>query len=1496
MDDNQPSGGAWNITGVLYQILGTLKAVAYYTLYPTTTEPVLVAEPRGGDLHEIGVAERQVSQFKTITNDSTWSLAKIVDDVFPDLYLAVDEPPLSRRSRYLFVTNGRIGRWARALEFFRDLGQRTPTAGRELDDLDDVTPLKFAQEYEGTERALVVRVVERVRKHGSAPSEPYATTVTKVWDLLSHFEFHGEQSNDEADAHIERMLRSMGVAPADVRRTRAALIGFVVDLSTHGSARFKPYELLGVAGLTGVPLSRREANAATALRLFLDDVRRAGFAPASRIERSFEIDAYCRGICFSGVSGQGKSSAMTAAAEQIASEYDHLLVFVPAAGSADEDFRKASEKVSREVLQRAETSSLVSLAQDAGELLAANGRPWLTIVVDNVQSSEEAAGLLASARDRDRVRILFTAPVSVADGLRADSVQIIPVRDFTTPELREFLAQHDWDWSDIPLDLRRVIHRPLLARLFVSVAGDANWNGTTEYALYEAYWDRLRSGLQADYPMDRVVLQKLAFGVACDEIAYPWTASTLHDAGVTDDMRRRLERAGWFQREKEGGASIWHDRLLNWAVAEAVTAELRNGTSSVQQVAELVAEFVPKFGGTRFGYVPMDVLWILMGDPSVPTSDVLGVVRRLEQRTAFELSSLYEDLVPSLGDRATPVLLARAQEIGPEDYVKARLFAGSLWRATSGGLPRAAVDSLLSHPKVRVQDVGLRYLVRHPRPELLDTIWTLHVTRKELKGTDWLVAYRVGYAALAAAVSLRPEWLRSRILEADPAVEPVSDLAYLLAGLGNADGAQLWRELKPHLLENVSKPRSLARCIHAYKDADELDRLVAWLVESNDLTGAAAFAALVNLDADRALQELSQLDLLDLSSARFWWLPWLILADGARAGEVLCRRIADADIQGLRLFANLYSECTDLMDPPTVEAFLQTFVRLIPLEPKNSSGLTLLDSAVRMLADCASLAQLRIFENHRGDEVEQALTNLAYAWVGEDTVASARDLEALLTILQRIGGHGYIDVVRASLRQLRGDEFTSVIEIAEACVSEVAAELCGVFDRFIDTESMSAAHRLAFYALRLLASIGDRERVLSAAMKREHNVEIDIPSLLADHEAISDARFTALEERLIRATGEERERIAYALGFTSHPRAVDVLAHLGGTAADEALARTASFAMDALAENNVGADAEHILSKTDTHVRLRSLLRIGTKGARDAAELALLEVNEATRDLLDYAAALLDDTRGPRVGAWMWSQLQMKPAVAWRHAWWRALRYVPDAREFLIEHATGDLDEVRVDATSVLIEVHRAYGTAAAERAMRQQVPNHASLSMPLLLADASRAATFLCDHIVAEDDELCRMEIGRAFRKAPNAVLELLPTMFASTDADVRRAACEIAGWLDRNPHDGDLRRLTMNDSSSAVQQAAMDAIRRQASFTAAHELLGALASATGMQAFTYADAITEIADPFVIEADSDSLCVWPIIAKQPLLLRLHLEEKLDKRAKAVNERAMRKSKDRRE
>jgi hypothetical protein len=113
----QPGGSA-NINGILYQILGTLEWASRIQLSDASREGEEISQARliiepsggGGDARICASDRRRVGQWKTKSDGGPWSLQRVIDEVIPDLYRAVDAHLLDDHSECLFITEGKRGR------------------------------------------------------------------------------------------------------------------------------------------------------------------------------------------------------------------------------------------------------------------------------------------------------------------------------------------------------------------------------------------------------------------------------------------------------------------------------------------------------------------------------------------------------------------------------------------------------------------------------------------------------------------------------------------------------------------------------------------------------------------------------------------------------------------------------------------------------------------------------------------------------------------------------------------------------------------------------------------------------------------------------------------------------------------------------------------------------------------------------------------------------------------------------------------------------------------------------------------------------------------------------------------------------------------------------------------------------------------------------------------------------------------------------------------
>jgi len=156
----------------------------------------------------------------------------------------------------------------------------------------------------------------------------------------------------------------------------------------------------------------------------------------------------------------------------------------------------------------------------------------------------------------------------------------------------------------------------------------------------------------------------LAGSIVKVNVRYPWPYDFARDAGLNDEALRRLESIGWLRRGRRGDVEIWHDRLLNWAVAEWLIDQRCTNQIAQSDLAELLCRMYqnqPTLAGKRLGYVSMDYLWLACDPENAVQQDVSILLQALEEHPSYggDPEAFYTALVPTLGERIYPALRER---------------------------------------------------------------------------------------------------------------------------------------------------------------------------------------------------------------------------------------------------------------------------------------------------------------------------------------------------------------------------------------------------------------------------------------------------------------------------------------------------------------------------------------------------------------------------------------------------------------------------------------------------------------------------------------------------------------------------------------------------------------------------------------------------------------------------------------------------------------------
>jgi hypothetical protein len=659
-----PRGGSATVNGILYQMLWSLLRALKMHIRECDRSPldnsieraVLILEPSqgGGDVQEWAGRRRIVEQLKAKSGGGTWSLTDVVKEVLPDLYLARDAA--FPETEYRFVTEGRMGRWGDVCRFFQGLKARSNAGVDVLGQLDDHKPISFQRGTAAagsterpfwplakyTEKSLFERIVEEVRERKAVrDAETVKQTRQGVWELLANFTFDSDKTMDAVRREVDTILLALVVTQEGLVEKRQAMLTGLAEQATQGGARIEAQAFLRGYDLDATPLTAWAVLRQRAAGCLDGDLRRAGYAPDLDV-RTAKVDDLAKTwrpgpplLAIAGDSGVGKSWLLYALARLLTAGQG-LVILIDARGDGDSDCQRAADLFWTRIKGNEDSRSLERTAARRRELVHPHAEEWLTLLIDGVRSHHEARQLAKLPWEEWQIRLTCTCLPEVARTLKAearDRCLVHDVEDFSLRELHEYLdLRLEGAWGGIPHDVRQTLRRPLLARLYCELAPPEGWVPANEYELYSRCWARLRKGEQGDHPLDVVPLQRLALGVL-DGDNYPWTVGQLHAAGVSDEVLSRLCRVGWLQPAPPAHFQVWHDRLLNWAVAEAICEQHQARAMDLPTLCTRLRRlyYSPLEGVARpLGYVPMDVAWLLADPDQNADEAVEAIIEALE--------------------------------------------------------------------------------------------------------------------------------------------------------------------------------------------------------------------------------------------------------------------------------------------------------------------------------------------------------------------------------------------------------------------------------------------------------------------------------------------------------------------------------------------------------------------------------------------------------------------------------------------------------------------------------------------------------------------------------------------------------------------------------------------------------------------------------------------------------------------------------------------------
>ena len=446
------AGGPAAINGFLYQILKHLHWLASARIEGqvsgagVTGDARIILEPRdGGDARLQGQSVYLVEQYKT-RPDGTWSVQSIIDDVLPDLRLAVPEP-LPSEAEYRFVTNGRGGR----LDSFRKFLEAVQKVDRP-EDLDSASKHSFGTNLPNTFRELFDHILSETKRDAERQR---ADAAASVLHLLKRFRMDFSVSAESTAEQVDKWLRPMCAKVGAEVEKRMQLFGTLMDQLSVGEAEI-PIDavdrILIKAGLNPES-AHRLSQLDQLLRGILDrecaavgynaslDVRQPPAWPAGK--SVLAVTAGGLGAKEGPGSGEGKTWQLLACLRASA-QADHPVVWVrwEKGRGADDTLNKAANVVWQECLGFSDSVTILGLANWYRSMAPSAAMPWLTIAIDDVQD-KEVARELASRRWEDwGVRLAMSVPPDVAAVLAnqpGDRVHVHPLDRFSITEVNDLL-------------------------------------------------------------------------------------------------------------------------------------------------------------------------------------------------------------------------------------------------------------------------------------------------------------------------------------------------------------------------------------------------------------------------------------------------------------------------------------------------------------------------------------------------------------------------------------------------------------------------------------------------------------------------------------------------------------------------------------------------------------------------------------------------------------------------------------------------------------------------------------------------------------------------------------------------------------------------------------------------------------------------------------------------------------------------------------------------
>ena len=1021
LDVNATTPGRRAIAGFVLQILRSIRLGLDMTLTFLSLDEgdqmTLHLEPsEGSDVQVTGRARDIVEQIKMRNDAGRWTTGEVASKVVPDLLRAVD---FGRDQEFRFVSNNAKG-LGRLQDYLASRGSPTKRHKWGNSNLS-------RQEFE-------FKIAQ------SAGLDGVTMELRHLLDNLKIEIMDPNNTEEEIDAALAPLLKP-GDAPSD---KRFQLIGQLTTLSTSGAV-LTPTDLFSLISPDAHRLLAHIQSLPALLAQHVDeDAQLIGYVKAEQARRALpEVTAGF--AVLSGESGQGKTWTLAQLAFAQIARGELAIVTRSPASLAD-----VEKLINERVWQPAHAGSaaLGVIEKHLGDAFRNEGGNWLTVYIDDVQDRTFAGNLARAKWEKLGIRTIISAQPRIAELLRSiREVEVIEVGNFTSADLLRYLRNHgrEEELETMPDDVFELLLKPVHASVFVQLPKRESWSGASEYELFSSYWNHaaLLSRDQPDHPGDKSALSALAGRLTSGQSNYPWRVPELYAVGLDDKAILRLEQVGLLRRPVPDRIVFSADRMLNWAVAEALAERIQAEDLTPAQ-AEALLNSVKSLEtkqkeriGNRLGYVFFDALWLVAEacEPEFLADLIWEHVARLPQEHRAEAQ--WRDGFGSIGIRILPALELLAQRAFDEETDWDIPSHMPIALVAIADIEPKAVEAVIARqvasPIDREVTMGLRTARLIPAAAALDAMWAVHLPRARAvrapteqsdvgARSNNLTSYSLSSDALHTAVSADPAWLDAKLAtETDPVA--IDQLLWLLEderAINHDVAVEMWTRHRERIAGLYPVPSSaLIEAIGHFRDAS-----LTTVLDAADLTDSwdsdRVLRSRARLSPQKAIRQIAEGSDEYGWRAANWWFDELYAADPQGLAAAIRTRTERSD-NPLTDIVLYYRFNPEAMDPQTLEIVLDHFaddVRAFNEQNENPNGQEgRLHHPLGFLPRLSEPWQFEALRNRAGTALETELVRFATRRQGRTSMTRDTTGNEAERILAMIGGNGYDRLVLAELER-----------------------------------------------------------------------------------------------------------------------------------------------------------------------------------------------------------------------------------------------------------------------------------------------------------------------------------------------------------------------------------------------------------------------------------------------------------------------------------------------